>query len=150
MLTENFVTRVTVRHHEACRNFQFASKNHYGFFFLHTLPSTTAFRLEYLLLYQVYAKITTFFDQEKFGTAPLLYTDIETFGGRENDVKIVMHESRLTSPPPCKTKLSSLGRVHRNPGRVCKKYVIRLTNVLILWVIWQTMLKLCIIIFDLL
>ena len=35
-----------------------------------------------MLLYQAYAKVTTFFDQEKFGTAPLLYTDIETFGGR--------------------------------------------------------------------
>ena len=48
--------------------------NHYGFFFLHTLPSTVAFRLEYVFFFfQFYAKITTFFDQEKFGTAPLLY-----------------------------------------------------------------------------
>ena len=83
-------------------------------FFLHTLPSRTAFRLEYMLLYQVYAKITTFFYQEKFGTAPLLYVDVETFGGnwRWNNVKTskmkskrqnrhadVMHENRLT--PPC-------------------------------------------------
>ena len=56
---------------------------------------------------QFYAKITTFFDQEKFGMAPILYVDVETFGGnwRENDVKTskrqnrhtdVMHESRLT------------------------------------------------------
>ena len=28
-----------------------------------------------------YAKITTYFDQEKFGTVPLLYVDIERFGG---------------------------------------------------------------------
>ena len=63
------------------RNFQFALKNHYGFFFLHTLPSTIAFRLEYVLFYQFYTKITTFFDQEKFGTTPLLHVDIETFGG---------------------------------------------------------------------
>ena len=70
------------------RNFQFASKNHYVFFFLHTLPLTIAFKLEYVLFYQFYAKITTFFDQEKFGMAPLLYTDVETIGGnwRENDV----------------------------------------------------------------
>ena len=34
-----------------------------------------------MLFYQFYAKITTFFDQEKFGTAPLLYVDVETFGG---------------------------------------------------------------------
>ena len=48
-----------------------------------------AFRLEYVLFYQFYAKITTFFDPEKFGTAPLLYVDVETFGGnwRENDIK---------------------------------------------------------------
>ena len=64
-----------------CRNFQLTPKNHYGFFFLHTLPSTIAFRLECVLFYQFYAKITTFFDQEKFGTAHLLYVDIETFGG---------------------------------------------------------------------
>ena len=30
------------------RNFLFAAKNIYGFFFLHTLPSTIAFRLEYV------------------------------------------------------------------------------------------------------
>ena len=54
---ENSVTRVTVRHHKAWRvmlniypewwNFQFAPNNNYGFFFLHTLPSTIAYRLEY-------------------------------------------------------------------------------------------------------
>ena len=85
VLIENFVMRVTVRHHEACR----VMLNSYpsdGIFnlhrriimdsFLHTLPSTIAFRLEYVLFDQFYAK-TTFFDQEKFSTAPLLYTDIE-------------------------------------------------------------------------
>ena len=55
--------------------------NLHGFFFLHTLPSTVAFRLEYVLFYQFYAKITTVFYQEKFGTAPLFYVDVETFGG---------------------------------------------------------------------
>ena len=71
------------------RNFQFAMKNHYGFFFLHTLPSTIAFRLDYVLFYHFYTKITTFFNQEKFGTAPLLYVDIKTFGRNwgKNDVK---------------------------------------------------------------
>ena len=89
------------------RNFQFAPKNHYGLFSWHTLPSTIAFRLEYVLFYQFYAKITTFFYQEPFDTAPLLYVDVETTGGNwhENDVKTskrqnrhtdVMHESRLT------------------------------------------------------
>ena len=37
------------------RNFQFAPNNHYWFFFLHTLPSTTAFKF-----YQFYAKMCTF------------------------------------------------------------------------------------------
>ena len=43
------------------RNFQFAWDDYYWFFFLHTLPSTIAFRLDYLLFYLFYAKITTFF-----------------------------------------------------------------------------------------
>ena len=109
---ENSVTRVTVRHHLACRvmpnsypewrNFQFELNNHYRFFFLHTLFSTIAFRLEYVLFYKFYAKITTFFDQEMFGLAQLLYVDVKRFGG--NDFKTskshtdVMHDSRLTSP----------------------------------------------------
>ena len=63
---ENSVTMVTVQHREACRvmpnsypetrDFQFAPNNHYGFFFLHTLPSTIAFRLEYVFVYQFYAE----------------------------------------------------------------------------------------------
>ena len=71
------------------QNFRFAPKNHYGFFFLYSLPLTIVFRLEYVLFYQLYAKITTFFDQEKSGTAPLIDVDVETFGWnwRENDVK---------------------------------------------------------------
>ena len=73
--------------------------NHYGFFFLHTLPSTIVVRLKYVLFYQFYAKITIFFDQEKFGTAPLLYVDVEMFGGnywRENDVKTSNITSKLS------------------------------------------------------
>ena len=80
---ENSVTRVTVQHHEACwvmtnsyskwRNFQFAPNDHYRFYFLHILPSTIAFRLEYILFYQFYSKITTCFDQEMFGLAPVQY-----------------------------------------------------------------------------
>ena len=63
------------------QNFQFAPKNHYGFFFLHTLPLTIAFRFEYVLFYQFYAKITTFSDQEKF-----LHVDIESLA--ETDLKM--------------------------------------------------------------
>ena len=89
------------------QNFPFAPKNRYGFFFLHTIPLTIAFRLEYVLFYQFYAKVTIFFDEEKFGTAPLLYVDDKRLA--ENDIKTskmkskrqnghtdVMHESRLT------------------------------------------------------
>ena len=38
------------------RDFQFAPNKHYGFFFLHNLPSTIAFRLEYVFVYQFYAE----------------------------------------------------------------------------------------------
>ena len=41
-------------------NFQFAPNNHYKFFFLHNLPSTVVFKLEYALLYRLFAEITTF------------------------------------------------------------------------------------------
>ena len=53
-------------------------------------PLTIAFRLEYVLLYQFYAKITTFFNPAKFGMARLLYADVEKFGRnrRGNDVKM--------------------------------------------------------------
>ena len=48
-----------------------------------------SFYFEYVLFHQYCATITTFFDQEKFGTAPLLYVEVETFGRKlhENDVK---------------------------------------------------------------
>ena len=83
VLIENSVSRVTVRHHDACRvisdsyaewrNFQFAQNNLYRFFFffLHTLSSTITFRLEFVLFYQIYAQITTFSDQEIFGSVPI-------------------------------------------------------------------------------
>ena len=75
VLIENSIMRLTVRHPDS--------------FFLHKLLLTIAFRLEYVLFYQVYAKITTIFDQEIFNLAPLLYADIERFGGnrRKNDIK---------------------------------------------------------------
>ena len=53
---ENSVTRVAVHYHKAClvipnsypewRNFQCTPNNHYGFFFLYTPPSSTAFKLK--------------------------------------------------------------------------------------------------------
>ena len=61
--------KIPSRGHEACRvmqnsypewrNFHFAPNNHYSFFFLHTLPSTIVFKLEYALLHQFYAEIST-------------------------------------------------------------------------------------------
>ena len=40
------------------RDFQFAPNNHNLFFFLQSLPSTILFKLEHVLFYQFYAKIT--------------------------------------------------------------------------------------------
>ena len=56
------------------------------------------FFFEYVLFYQFYARITSFFDEEKFGTAPPLCVDVEKFGGnwRENDAKT----SKMTSKRP--------------------------------------------------
>ena len=84
MQIENSVTRVTVRHHEACQvraeqlsqvtEFSMrTSQPLYGFFFLHTLPLTIAFRLEVVLFYQFYPEIhvTTFFSQEMFSSLPV-------------------------------------------------------------------------------
>ena len=63
-----------------------------------------------MLFYEVYAKITTSFDQEKFSMAPLLYVDVETFGEswrkktsgrqiwRQNRHTDGMHEGHLTPP----------------------------------------------------
>ena len=111
-------------------NFQFAPNNHYGFLFLHTLPTTIAFKLEYVLFYQFYAEITTFFNQEMFGSVPIEDVDVETFGGNDVNMtsehekwrqnvtdimhEVVLHPSReITFPSP--------GWVHGNSGRVCKK-----------------------------
>ena len=77
-----------------------------------------------MLFYQFYAKITTFLDQEKFGTTPVLYINVETFGGNllENDVKVVilMSCTRVVLHPSCKMTFPIPGPVYGNPGRVCK------------------------------
>ena len=99
---------------------QFKLNNHYRFFFLHTLSSTIAFRLEYVLFDQFYAKITTFFDQETFSSAPFLYVDIGMFGGNwcENDAKTskmmlkssYWHHAWVVLHPSCKmTFLAPVG-----------------------------------------
>ena len=40
--------------------FQFAPNNHYRSFFLHTLPSTIVFKLDYVVFYKFYTEDTTF------------------------------------------------------------------------------------------
>ena len=64
------VTRVTVRHHEACRvmpnsypewrNFNSHRTIIIDSFFLYTCPSTIVFKLESALFYQFYAEISIF------------------------------------------------------------------------------------------
>ena len=125
----NFITRVTSRvmpnSYPEWQNFQFEPNNNYRFFFLHTLLSTIAFRLEYVLFYQFYAQNNYFFFRSRnVRLATLLYVEIETFGGnwRENDIKTskliskhqnrhpyVMHESRLTPPHVRRCFLAPVG-----------------------------------------
>ena len=116
---ENSFTRVTVQHHKACRvrhpewlNFQFTPKNHYRFFFLHTLPLTTTFSIENVLLYyQFHARITTFSSKK----CSVRQVDVKTFGTkwckkwRQNRHA----RGRLTS---------KTDKNRRKPCRVCEKY----------------------------
>ena len=111
---ENSITRVTVQHHDACRvmlnsysewrNFQFEPNIHYRFFTLHTLLSTVAFRLEYIFIFTNFRlKELHFFEQDMFGSAPLLHVDVEMFGGNwhESDVK-VKNDIKIVISPSCK------------------------------------------------
>ena len=145
MRIENSITRVTVLHHKASQvmpdsypewqNFQFASNNHYGFFFLHTFPSAIAFKLEYALFYQFNAKITVFFIKKC--SVWLLFKTLMSKGSVENDfknwcldVKNWRHDVKKTTwshaqessyTLSCKMTFPSPSRVHGNSGRVCKK-----------------------------
>ena len=95
MQIENSVTRVTVWHHKTCQvmpnsypewwNFQFAPNNQYRFFFLHTLPLTTAFKLKCVLFCQFYAKISTFL--VKTCSVQPLHSTLTSEHLAENDVK---------------------------------------------------------------
>ena len=69
------------------RNFQFAPNSHCGLFFLHTLPSTIASKLEYALFYQNYAKIATF--SVKKCLVLHLYTILASKHLAENDIKLM-------------------------------------------------------------
>ena len=112
VLIENSVTRVTVRHHEACR----VMPNSYSsdeIFSLHwrTIMDYCScildlgqlhLDLNMCCFYQVYAKITTYmyFDQGKFGTSPLICwrRNFENWrqNWRQNRHTDVMHESTYT------------------------------------------------------
>ena len=88
---EKSVLRVTVQPRDAkWRNFQFEPNNHYRFFFLRTLISTTAFRLDYILFYQFYAKITTFFLLKKCLVRLLSYI-LTSKGLAKTDVKMTLY-----------------------------------------------------------
>ena len=81
------------------RNFQFAPNYHYGFFFLHTLPSTIAFRLEYMLFYHINAEITTFSIKRcsvRFLSNTLTSKRLKE-NWRQHDVKTSKMTSKLSS-----------------------------------------------------
>ena len=83
-------------------------------FFLHTLPSTIASRLECVLIDQLYAEIATFSHEEMLGSVPIWDVDVETFGGKlmstwgqdvKNDIRTSKssswHHARESSYTPC-------------------------------------------------
>ena len=112
---ENSITSITVWPRDAehlfqWRNFQFAPNNYYGFFFLHTLHSTTAFGLEYLF-YQFHAKITAFLSKKC--SVRLLSKKLTWKRLAQNDVK--------NDTPSCKMKISRTGGTRGKPCWVCKK-----------------------------
>ena len=109
------------------QNFQFAPKNHYGFFFLHTLPSTItkcyfiSFTLNYLNLQS---------RTDWFGSSQLTLTS-RTFDGKwhQKDTWCHVHKSHLTREGVMgKTTLPSPGWVH---GQVCKKVCFMATTLVI-------------------
>ena len=64
-------------------NFQCAQNNHYGFFFLQTLPSTFAVTLKIHYSFNLMLKYLHSWSkigQEKFSTAATYDVDVEKFG----------------------------------------------------------------------
>ena len=123
---ENSITKVSLVMLNSCPewwNFQFALNNYYRFFFLHTLPLTTAFKLKCVLFCLFHAKISTFF--VKTCLVPLLHLMLTLEHLAENDLKNWRRDVQTAScrhalHPSCKT-FPSPGRVHRNSGQVPKK-----------------------------
>ena len=65
-----------------CCNFEPTPHNHLRFFFLHTLPLTIAFKLEYASFYEFYAKISQFAVKKCFSLAPINNVDVKMFGAK--------------------------------------------------------------------
>ena len=115
-------------------NFQCAPNNHYGFFFLHTPPSSTAFKLKCVLLCQFYAKISTFL-VKKISVWGFYFRrwryDVwqkwcqkPTWWRQNWHLDVLMfwrHAWESSYTPRCRTSFSSTGWVHGNSCLVCKK-----------------------------
>ena len=123
-------------HHKACRvmpdsyselqNFQFALNSHNGFFFLHTHPSTTAFKLKYVLCLQFYAK--TIFSIKKCSVwlLSIMLTSkhlVENYA--KTDVKkMSWRRERVSSFAPMQDDISLHQKLsHGNSNQICKKHV---------------------------
>ena len=61
--------------------FSVHTNSHYGFFFLHTFPSTNASKLKYGLFYQFYTKISIFWPRDVC-LALIYYINIERFDSK--------------------------------------------------------------------
>ena len=81
MRIENFVMRVPVRHHEACRVTELSIHTEQPLWIL--FRATVAFRLTYALFYQNYAKIPTFW-QQIFGPARTYDVEVKMFGEKRH------------------------------------------------------------------
>ena len=108
-------------HHECAKVIQsdgiFNSHlKHYGIFFLHTVPSTITFRLQYVLSNLCWNNYIFRSRDVRFLRRWRLKVWWKT------DINMT---SKLASPrharTPCKTKFPSPGWIHGNSGRVCKK-----------------------------
>ena len=105
---KNSATRVTVQPSDAEQSsrvteFSIRTEQPLLILFLHNLPSAVAFMFEFVLLYQIYAKITTFFDQEMLGSISIDLRRLRrnvwrkmTTSERQNRQPDLMHECRLT------------------------------------------------------
>ena len=133
---ENSVTRITVRHREACRTVIPI----YGIFHSHRTTTVDSFscilflRLEYVLFYSILCRNNYIFQSRDvwFGSYLRCWRCnfwrkmISTWRQNMlNDIKMSQstswHNARESSYTSCKTTFPSPGWVHGNSGRVWKK-----------------------------